>query len=521
MPVLRRASARLLPFAIELLASRRVRMSTTRSHSLPVLAGRYRLLEEIARGGMAIVYRARDERLGRDVAIKMLPPERGRDAAFVERLQREARIVASLTHPHVVQVFDVGKDGDRPFLVLQLVDGPSLKEMLKQRGPLPVDLAVRIADQVADALAFAQSHGVVHGDVKSLNILLDGSVQAPGAAALTDFGVAYAEQAGADTPADVAYGSAPYVAPERLTANPGPPTPAADVYGLGVVLYEMLTGVQPFRGQTPANIAADRLQREPLPPTRLRPDIPQRLEVVVMRALARDLDRRYPDAASFRRSLLVPAGANAPAVATVRPPERPLRSPAPASAGSSPPRRSAGPRRLQGPSVRRPRAVPLTLLAAVPLAILAAAILVLASRSGTAAATQIVVPNLAGSSLTDARSAASQAGLQVRPTEQPTLDTPAGVVVTQDPLGGARVASGSTVDVVVSTGVQVPDLVGQQCSAARATVAPRGWSVHPVRWRIANVQDFGKVVQQDPAAGSVVADKGEITVQVAGPVRPC
>lgn len=476
-----------------------------------LVAGRYRLQGEIGRGGMAHVCRAHDERLGRDVAIKMLAPSVAADAASVERLRREARVLGGLAHPHVVPIYDLGLDGGQPFLVLQLVEGPSLRQVLRQRGPLDPAEAVRIATEVADALACAHRQGILHGDVKPPNILLESRVEGDSPRALlTDFGVARSPGEEGTSPDDELFGSAPYVAPEVLREGVAAAGPRSDVYALGVVLYEMLVG------QRPPGAGSDE-GASPVPPSQQRPSVPRALDRVALRALARDPRHRFEDAAHFRAALLE-AATSAALDGT-----RPLHHRQPSTAAL------AG--IAAGIPVPRPAGGRLRAGGALAGGVLAAALLWLAvSRttvvrdgplgllSGGAPAT---VPALAGMPVADARQALEAAGLRPDETREPTRDTPADVVVTQEPAGAQRAARGSVVRIVVSSGVQVPDLVGQACTRAREAVTPLGWTVRPVRWRIANVEDFGKIVQQEPAAGSVLPEPSAITVQVAGPVRPC
>src|SRR5581483_11074474 len=280
-----------------------------------LLGARYRVLEELGRGGMARVHRAEDERLGRTVAVKVLAPELGHAETFVERFHREARAVARLAHPNIVPLFDFGVQDGQPFMVLQLVEGPSLRRVLRERGALAPEEAARISSELAAALAHAHRRGIVHGDVKPLNVLLDRRSDTLGHALLTDFGVAQAisETARQASAKRELYGSLPYLAPEQLSGAAGGASPRADLYALGIVLYEMLTGTHPFQGHSAAESATLRLEQEPAAPSRLNPVVPPGLDRLVARVLARDPERRYPDAETLRRAL-TSGGETAPAV---------------------------------------------------------------------------------------------------------------------------------------------------------------------------------------------------------------
>ena len=294
------------------------------------LADRYELQSEIGRGGMGRVFRAHDEVLGRDVAIKVLSHTGVGDADFQRITAQEARAAARVAHPGVVTIFDTGVHNDRSFLVMELAPGESLRQMLHERHRLPAAEAAQIASQVADALEHAHRQGVFHCDVKPHNIIIP---PAGGLPKLVDFGIARAASVtGAITTEEIT-GSVPYLAPEQVRGEriDG----RTDVYALGVVLFEMLTGRTPFKGDNVAAVLAQRLTSDPPAPRSLNPAIPRELERVLLRALERDPSRRYHTAAAFRdalRSLSLEAPApgqtrtlemSRPPVRLPRPPRRP------------------------------------------------------------------------------------------------------------------------------------------------------------------------------------------------------
>jgi len=263
-----------------------------------ILGGRYRLRRELARGGMATVWEAEDKVLTRRVAIKVLHPHLAGDDAFRTRFRREAVSAAKLAHPHIVTTYDTGRDGDFAYIVMELVDGTTIARLLKNQGPLPVAQAVDVAVQVADALACAHSHGVVHRDVKPANILLreDAHVK------VADFGIAKAGTGGDLTRTGVVMGTAKYLSPEQVSGSPA--DAGSDIYALGIVLYEMLSGAPPFIGDTELSTAVARLTAAPGSLRDRRPDIPRSLEAVVLRSLARDPAARFQSAEELRTSLL-------------------------------------------------------------------------------------------------------------------------------------------------------------------------------------------------------------------------
>ena len=237
-----------------------------------VLGGRYHLAELVGQGGMATIYRARDTKLGRDVAIKVLRGEYGSDVSFLARFQREAQAAAQLNHPNVVAVFDYGQDPVGPYIVMELVTGGDLAGALRERGPLPPTVAASIAQQIADALDAAHARGIVHRDIKPSNVLLSTG----GRVKVADFGIAQAFTDAQLTMTGVTMGSVHYFSPEQARGDPvGAPS---DIYSTGLVLYEMLTGQRAYSGGSAAEVAMARLSGRIPTPVSVRPDVPMALD---------------------------------------------------------------------------------------------------------------------------------------------------------------------------------------------------------------------------------------------------
>ena len=266
---------------------------------LRVLNDRYEIHRRLARGGMAQVYLARDRSLDRPVAVKELVPEFAGDPSFVERFRREAQAAANLSHPNIVGVYDWGAQDGTYFIVMEYVDGPSLSRVLRSDGPFHPRRAAEIAAEVAAGLGFAHSHGVVHRDVKPGNVLLTRSGQAK----VTDFGIARAlSSSDEDLPqAGSVMGTATYFSPEQ--AQGLPVDPRSDLYSLGVVLYELVTGRPPFSGDTPLAIAYKHVQDQPAPPSTLMAGLPEALEAIIMKLLSKRPDDRYATAEELRADL--------------------------------------------------------------------------------------------------------------------------------------------------------------------------------------------------------------------------
>ena len=254
-----------------------------------ILGGRYELTERIANGGMASVWRAHDDVLARTVAVKLLHDHLAADEAFRERFRREAIAAAKLTHPNVVSLYDTGSDGDRVYLVMEYVDGATLREVIADLGSMAPGQAAAIGEKIARALDYAHERGLVHRDVKPANILIgdDGAVK------VADFGIAKAEEHDGDlTKTGMVLGTAAYVAPEQITGS-SPVDGRADQYAVGCMLYEALTGRQPFKGETAVATAAQRLESQPTALRSLRADLPRGFDAIVMRAMARDPEERF------------------------------------------------------------------------------------------------------------------------------------------------------------------------------------------------------------------------------------
>src|SRR5437660_5954861 len=258
--------------------------------------GRYRIMRKLGAGGMANVYLAEDQELGRRVAIKLLNDRHAGDDQFIERFRREAKNAAGLSHPNIVSIYDRGEAQGTYYIAMEYLDGTTLKELIVTRGQTPISVAIDYARQILAAVRFAHRHGIVHRDIKPHNVLVD----AEGRLKVTDFGIA---RAGASqmTEAGSIIGTAQYLSPEQAKGAPVDQT--SDLYSVGVLLYELLTGTAPFSGDTPVEIAMKHLSSVPEPPSAHRAEIPHDLDMVVMRALAKDPSERYQSAEEFDADL--------------------------------------------------------------------------------------------------------------------------------------------------------------------------------------------------------------------------
>ena len=481
-----------------------------------VLGDRYEIHQRLARGGMAQVYLARDRSLDRPVAVKELVPEFATDPSFVERFRREAQAAANLSHPNIVGVYDWGTQDGTYFIVMEYVDGPSLSQVIRRDGPLHPRRAAEIGNEVAAALGFAHSRGVVHRDVKPGNVLLT----ATGQSKVTDFGIARALSSPDDdlTQAGSVMGTATYFSPEQ--AQGLPVDPRSDLYSLGVVLYEMVTGRPPFSGETPLAIAYKHVQDQPAPPSTIVPDIPLGLEAIIMKLLQKKPDDRYPSAEALRADLnryldgdvtsaeralagaAVGAGVVAAAATTVQPavgpdPDEPLDA-------------------VDEPVEDEPKSRTGTFLAVIVvlLLILAGLLFWFASSLRT---DQVEVPATIGLTRVEAEKLLDEQGFKVEVTEEPNATVDAGRVISQDPAAQTEVDKGSTVKLVVSSGeeqLKVPDVVGRTQPEAQFILTSEGF-----KFTITEVEDgtaeSGRVLRQDPPGGEERPKDTVVALEVA------
>ncbi len=271
-----------------------------------ILAERYEIIEKIAEGGMARVYRGRDLLLKRVVAVKILKDQMTGDAAFIRRFEREAQSAAALSHPHIVNIYDVGEEEGTYFMIMEYVEGYNLKDYIRQSGRLPVSEAISIARQIAEALEKAHRAGVVHRDIKPQNILFsrDGTIK------VTDFGIAIAGDGVTVTVGDDIIGTVQYISPEQARGELA--DKQSDLYSLGIVLYEMVTGKVPFSGESPVAVAMKHIQEQIVPPRQIIDNLPEALEQIILKAVKKEPAERYADAAEVLEDLIYANGKTLP-----------------------------------------------------------------------------------------------------------------------------------------------------------------------------------------------------------------
>jgi eukaryotic-like serine/threonine-protein kinase len=465
---------------------------------------RYRLVKSLGSGGMADVYLAHDDILDRDVALKVMSSRYASDEEFVERFKREAQSAAALSHPNIVSIFDRGESEDGTYYIaMEYLPGGTLKNRIVKRGALPAHTAAAVALQMAEALRAAHERDVIHRDIKPHNILITGL----GDVKVTDFGIARAAASSTMTRTGHILGTAHYISPEQAMGELV--GPASDLYSLGVVLYEMLTGELPFDADTPLGIAMKHVNGYLRQPKELNPSVPDGINAITLRLLAKSPEDRYASDSELIEDLervcagLDPSGATTEMIPHAVAPTTRLNPPPP-------------PQRIDRNKTRRRRGAPLPLifLALLILAALAwAGYTVLQDRQATNNAPQIGVPDLVGMNLDGARERVG-ADFEIEVAKSVSGERPVDTILEQSPSAG-KAERGSTISVnVIGTRVaDVPDVVGSGRAEAEQTLKDAGFEVE-LDERESTYEEQNRVVGQDPSGGAQAEVGSEVTLSV-------
>ncbi|HEX4484483.1 MAG TPA: Stk1 family PASTA domain-containing Ser/Thr kinase [Solirubrobacteraceae bacterium] len=493
-----------------------------------VIDGRYKVISRVGSGGMADVYLAEDQLLGRQVAVKLLHHHFAEDQEFVERFKREASSAAGLSHQNIVGIFDRGEWEGTYYIAMEYVAGRSLKTLVREQGPLDPAQAIDIVIQILRAARFAHRRGVIHRDLKPHNVIIDEE----GRARVTDFGIARAGASDMTLTGSI-MGTAQYLSPEQAQGHVV--SGSSDLYSVGVILYELLTGVVPFDGETAVAIAFKQVSAQPRPPSEVNPSLPPALDAVVLRALAKDPAQRYADADEFiaalqreRQALPASAATGGTAVLSATAPSGEGWSSAlpPAEGESS---HSTGALLLpaaavyeeehgdrdDGPGIKR--VLLWSLIAAIVVGAIVAAALLLSSSKAS-----VAVPNVTGQSEQAAISRLRKAGLQPVPSSAASASVAAGTVISQSPTAGSKQSSGSDVTLVVSSGPGSAALGSYQgLTAAQAINKLRAAGFKPSRTDRPSAKiALGKVVGTEPPAGTELQVGSPVVVIVSsGPAQ--
>ncbi|MBN1192227.1 MAG: Stk1 family PASTA domain-containing Ser/Thr kinase [Coriobacteriia bacterium] len=477
-----------------------------------VFGRRYRATEKIGSGGMADVYKAVDEVLGRTVAIKVLHPRYASDPNFVARFRQEAQSAANLSHPNIVNMYDWGREGETYYIVMEYVNGTDLKTLVTQNGPLDSMKAAEYAQQICAALSVAHGYDIIHRDIKPHNIVLapDGTVK------VMDFGIARAGNSTMTQTGSV-LGTAQYISPEQAQGKPL--GAASDLYSLGATLYELVTGKPPFDADTPVATALAQVNDEPVPPRQLRGSIPPALEAVILRAMRKDPAERYASAAEMRDDLKrVANGLPAVGGAYGTPAIDDQTSVLPAV------ERTATP---GAPTVPQIRPVPKRRTSPWVWAAIVALLLAIgvggAWAMGVFGGGMVVVPTLSGLTEQQAQTALESAGLAIGEITTENSDTvQLGLIIRQDPEAGTKVEEGAAVNIVVSVGiaqVTVPDLAEMPEASAIEALRSADLEYDKTTDEYSAEIAKGLVIRTEPAIGTAVSKGTRIVLYVSAGVE--
>ncbi|WP_025747059.1 Stk1 family PASTA domain-containing Ser/Thr kinase [Caldicoprobacter faecalis] len=473
-----------------------------------ILGGRYELEEKIGSGGMAIVYKAKCHLLKRHVAVKVLRPELVEDEEFVARFKRESQAAASLSHPNIVNIYDVGEENGIYYIVMEYIKGKTLKEYIREKGKLDWEEAVRIAIQICSALKHAHKNGIIHRDIKPQNILVseDGTIK------VTDFGIARAATSATVTMAGAnVMGSVHYFSPEQ--ARGGHVDAKSDLYSLGIVLYEMVTGTVPFEGDTAVSVALKHIQEKVKPPGELNPDIPKSLQDVIEKAIEKDQSKRYQTAGEMIKDL-----------------QRVLKEPngsfvVRGSDNSDMPTQVFRPinvdrEQLEGSAEKKKRPIWLKLLfITLPLLVILALFFYIGSQiyKNHFVVEEVEVPRVVGLNEQDAKRILQEHNLTMKVVERRNSSQEEGIILYQEPAEGIKVKPHSTVNVVVSLGprtIKVPNVIGFSQRDAEIALENAGLKVGPPEY-VESDMPADTVVRQSIEPNTEVVENTEIVLVIS------
>ena len=487
-----------------------------------VLANRYELFERVGEGGMSVVYKAKDRLLNRFVAIKILKPEFIGDQKFIESFRRESQNAASMSHPNIVNIYDVGREGNIHYIVMELIEGRALSDYIREQGPMAYPKVIALSKQIASALAFAHKNHIIHRDVKPHNVMITPN----GTAKITDFGIAKAVNAATIVDnTDGIVGSVHYFSPEQ--ARGGYVDEKSDIYSLGIVMYEMLTGQVPFDGDNPVNIALQHINAEMTPPSQLVSGVPPALEHIIMKCCDKYPVNRYASADDLIEALnnlefvgsvvgnsVLMGGSGTGRETTKIRPQKVNGPVAVTDYDSGEDEEFEEPEGRKKKEKKKKNNKRIILIAAIAAAVIALLIAVLALTGGE----EIEAPDFKGMTMQQAQELAEQMDIKVKEGDEVISDeVDKGLIVSQNPEAGSTIKTGSAITVNISKGLgdgSVPDLTGKMKDDLSDYLEAAGFKLGAVTTK-ASDQPEGTVLSQNPKAGSEVEKGTAIDVVVS------
>ncbi|MFC9549804.1 Stk1 family PASTA domain-containing Ser/Thr kinase [Rhodococcus sp. NPDC056960] len=486
------------------------------------LSSRYELGEILGFGGMSEVHLARDVRLSRDVAIKVLRADLARDPTFYLRFRREAQNAAALNHPAIVAVYDTGEAeteaGPLPYIVMEYVDGDTLRDIVRGEGPMAPRRAMEVISDVCAALDFSHRNGIVHRDVKPANVMINRA----GAVKVMDFGIARAisDASSPMTQTAAVIGTAQYLSPEQARGEQV--DARSDVYSLGCVLFEILTGEPPFKGDSPVAVAYQHVREDPQTPSVVNPDIPRELDSVILKAMSKNPANRYQTAADMRSDLVRVLGGQRPSAPMVMSDEDRTTILGAVDSGAGNYRRTpatsanAAAKTDGGEPDKKKNPMRLALMALGALIVVGIVGAFLWSVGPGSKADQVTMPDVTNQAADDAETTLQNLGFRVSRQQKPDAVVATGNVITTRPVGGVQVDEGSTITLEVSSGpeqVKVPRLAGLSQQEAQQELNAVGLRLDTAVARApSDTSDVDKVIDQNPTSGASISLDSEVAI---------
>ena len=487
-----------------------------------VLANRYELFERVGEGGMSVVYKAKDRLLNRFVAIKILKPEFISDQKFIDSFRRESQNAASMSHPNIVNIYDVGREGNIHYIVMELIEGRALSDYIREQGPMAYPKVIALSKQIASALAFAHKNHIIHRDVKPHNVMITPN----GTAKITDFGIAKAVNAATIVDnTDGIVGSVHYFSPEQ--ARGGYVDEKSDIYSLGIVMYEMLTGQVPFDGDNPVNIALQHINSEMTPPSELVTGVPPALEHIILKCCDKYPVNRYASADDLIEALnnlefvgsvvgdSVLMGGNGRNTTQIRPPKQgnvPIAK-TDYDDGESEDEGYGGEGRKEK-AINKKNKKRIILIAAIAAAVILGLVAAIFLMGGE----EIKAPDFKGMTMQQAQDMAEKMDIKIKQGDEVISDeVDKGLIVSQTPEAGQTIKTGSTITVNISKGLgdgSVPDLTGKMKDDLSDYLEAAGFKLGAVTTK-ASEEPEGTVLSQNPKAGTEVEKGTAIDVVVS------